>query len=136
MQTIEEKTRLTFFNKKFKLCLQLILLGVVFFFVFDQGVLNEVRYVFDALNLKNADKIVLQIIMPFKAFFDLSQLISLTFFIFKIVLAVVAVPLIIYFFVETFRRLFIERKLKGAISQSISTANYQAVYIVQSKFLC
>ena len=136
MQNLKEKSKLTLNTNNIKLIFQLVILGVVFFFVFDQGLLNELRYIFEVLNLRGVDKILIQVLLPFKAFFDLSQLVSFTYFVFKIILAVVIVPLIIYFVVKTIGKVFVNKKQHSYNFESISTANFKAVYIVQQKFLC
>lgn len=136
MQNLKEKSKLTLNTNNIKLIFQLVILGVVFFFVFDQGLLNELRYIFEVLNLRGVDKILVQVLLPFKTFFDLSQLVSFTYFVFKIILAVVIVPLIIYFVVKTISKVFVNKKQHSYNFESISTANFKAVYIVQQKFLC
>ncbi len=136
MQNLKEKSKLTLNTNNIKLIFQLVILGVVFFFVFDQGLLNELRYIFEVLNLRGVDKILIQVLLPFKTFFDLSQLVSFTYFVFKIILAVVIVPLIIYFVVKTISKVFVNKKQHSYNFESISTANFKAVYIVQQKFLC
>lgn len=136
MQNLKEKLKLTLNTNNIKLIFQLVILGVVFFFVFDQGLLNELRYIFEVLNLRGVDKILIQVLLPFKTFFDLSQLVSFTYFVFKIILAVVIVPLIIYFVVKTISKVFVNKKQHSYNFESISTANFKAVYIVQQKFLC
>ncbi len=136
MQNLKEKSKLTLNTNNIKLIFQLVILGVVFFFVFDQGLLNELRYIFEVLNLRGVDKILIQVLLPFKTFFDLSQLVSFTYFVFKIILAVVIVPLIIYFVVKTISKVFVNKKQNSYNFESISTANFKAVYIVQQKFLC
>lgn len=136
MQNLKEKSKLTLNTNNIKLIFQLVILGVVFFFVFDQGLLNELRYIFEVLNFRGVDKILIQVLLPFKAFFDLSQLVSFTYFVFKIILAVVIVPLIIYFVVKTISKVFVNKKQHSYNFESISTANFKAVYIVQQKFLC
>lgn len=136
MQNLKEKSKLTLNTNNIKLIFQLVILGVVFFFVFDQGLLNELRYIFEVLNLRGVDKFLIQVLLPFKTFFDLSQLVSFTYFVFKIILAVVIVPLIIYFVVKTISKVFVNKKQHSYNFESISTANFKAVYIVQQKFLC
>ena len=136
MQNLKEKSKLTLNTNNIKLIFQLVILGVVFFFVFDQGLLNELRYIFEVLNSRGVDKFLIQVLLPFKTFFDLSQLVSFTYFVFKIILAVVIVPLIIYFVVKTISKVFVNKKQHSYNFESISTANFKAVYIVQQKFLC
>lgn len=121
---------------KLKLLAQLILLGIVFFFVFDKGIIREFKLVFEMLDMRNIDKVVTYFILPIKTFYDLSQLVSFTYFVFKIILAVVIVPLIIYFVVKTISKVFVNKKQHSYNFESISTANFKAVYIVQQKFLC
>lgn len=106
----------------------------VFLFVFYQSVLNEFRSIFGVFNLKSIDK-NLQMLMPFKIFLDLSQMFSLAFFALKVALSIFNLPLIILFFVVLSLNTF-TKKISSKISFRKSTANFQAVYKVQARFLC
>ena len=104
---------------KLKLCAQLILLGIVFFFVFDKGIIREFKLVFEMLDMRNMDKVITYFILPIKTFYDLSQLVTFTYLVLKVVLCAVIVPLLIL-----------------ALIKNFSAKNFAPVYIVQQKFLC
>ena len=86
MQEAESKAKAQLKYNKCKFGIQIILLGTIAFCVLDHGILNEVKYVLDVLNLKNPERIITQVILPLKTFYDLSQIYSVGTFIFDVII--------------------------------------------------
>lgn len=101
------------------------MLGTIAFCVLDHGILNEVKYVLDVLNLKNPERIITQVILPLKTFYDLSQIYSVGTFIFDVIIFAVIVPLFIMFVLNFFERLNIVKEKKFLTFKQ-----------TQTKFIC
>lgn len=110
MQEAESKAKAQLKYNKCKFGIQIILLGTIAFCVLDHGILNEVKYVLDVLNLKNPERIITQVILPLKTFYDLSQIYSVGTFIFDVIIFAVIVPLFIMFVLNFFERLNIVKE--------------------------
>lgn len=121
---------------KLKLCAQLILLGIVFFFVFDKGIIREFKLVFEMLDMRNMDKVITYFILPIKTFYDLSQLVTFTYLVLKVVLCAVIVPLLILSLLNSAKILSVQSKKNNFYLKHIRAKNFAPVYIVQQKFLC
>lgn len=136
MQEAENKAKAQLKYNKCKFGIQIILLGTIAFCVLDHGILNEVKYVLDVLNLKNPERIITQVILPLKTFYDLSQIYSVGTFIFDVIIFAVIVPLFIMFVLNFFERLNIVKEKKFFNSQTNIIKNYMPTYIVLNKFIC
>ena len=112
------------------------MLGTIAFCVLDHGILNEVKYVLDVLNLKNPERIITQVILPLKTFYDLSQIYSVGTFIFDVIIFAVIVPLFIMFVLNFFERLNIVKEKKVFNIQTNTNKTYMQTYIVLNKFIC
>ena len=112
------------------------MLGTIAFCVLDHGILNEVKYVLDVLNLKNPERIITQVILPLKTFYDLSQIYSVGTFIFDVIIFAVIVPLFIMFVLNFFERLNIVKEKKVFNIQTNTNKIYMPTYIVLNKFIC
>lgn len=123
-------------NKIFKVFSNIAFLGAMAFFILNHTFLTELKFILESAQIKNVESLMFHMFMPFKAFTDISQLISLTIFILKVVLAIIAIPLIVYLFCKTIKLLFICVNTKQLCFKSRNYANLDAVYIVQSKFIC
>lgn len=121
---------------KLKLCAQLILLGIVFFFVFDKGIIRDLKPIFDMFDMRNVDKVLTYFVLPFKTFYDLSQLVTFTYFVLKVILCAVIVPLLILALINSIKFLHIEKNKNNFSLKNFSAKNFAPVYIVQQKFLC
>lgn len=116
--------------------MQLAVLGVILFLSYDEGLINEIKYVLEVLNVRNADKVLSHAFMLYKTLFEASQLYTIISIIVKVLLSCIAfIALVVLFFAVSERREI--KKAKQQYShESIITANYAGVYLTQSKFLC
>ena len=123
-------------NKKLMSVMQLAVLGVILFLSYDEGLINEIKYVLEVLNVRNADKVLSNAFMLYKTLFEASQLYTIISIIVKVLLSCIAfIALVVLFFAVSERREI--KKVKQQYShESIITANYAGVYLTQSKFLC
>ena len=123
-------------NKKLMSVMQLAVLGVILFLSYDEGLINEIKYVLEVLNVRNADKVLSHAFMLYKTLFEASQLYTIISIIVKVLLSCIAfIALVVLFFAVSERREI--KKAKQQYShESIITANYAGVYLTQSKFLC
>lgn len=136
MQEAESKAKAQLKYNKCKFGIQIILLGTIAFCVLDHGILNEVKYVLDVLNLKNPERIITQVILPLKTFYDLSQIYRVGTFIFDVIIFAVIVPLFIMFVLNFFERLNIVKEKKVFNIQTNTNKTYMPTYIVLNKFIC
>ncbi|MBQ2864285.1 MAG: hypothetical protein IJE91_02330 [Clostridia bacterium] len=123
-------------NKKLISMLQLVLLGVVLFLAFDDGILNEIRYLLELLNVREADKAITNGFLLYKALFDASQLYTIVILTIKLLLSFITFIALIVWFFSIVEKAFIKNQQHSYSNEAITTANYEAVYIIQSKFLC
>lgn len=123
-------------NKKLISMLQLVLLGVVLFLAFDDGILNEIRYLLELLNVREADKAIANGFLLYKALFDASQLYTIVILTIKLLLSFITFIALIVWFFSIVEKAFIKKQQHFYSNEAITTANYEAVYIIQSKFLC
>lgn len=123
-------------NKKLIYMLQLALLAVILFVSFDEGVLNEIRNLLEVLNVKNVDKVLTEGFLVYKALFDASQVYTIIVVTIKVVLSFITFIAFIVWFFRIVEKAFIKKQQQTYSNESITTANYAAVYIMQSKFLC
>ena len=122
-------------NKLFGfISLILSFIGIFAFFMFNHAFLDEIRVIFDTFNLKSPDKIIAQLFLPFKTFFDISQFFSFIVFFINCVLAFFAVKLIIICIV-TVSFLLHNKKEKNKIVPAHS-AQFEAVYMINSRLNC
>lgn len=130
----------TFFNRKsVMLVLQLSLIAVIAFCSFENGIINEIRTILETVNLKslsNFNKVVSEIVLSARALLEVVQQFNFICIIIEILVAFVLLPVFIVFFVKTLSRVAKEAKQRKFALTKKLTANYQAVYIIQSKFLC
>ena len=121
---------------KLKLCAQLVLLGIVFFFVFNKGIIRDFKPVFEMLDIRNIDKVVTHFILPVKTFYDLSQLATFTYVVLKVILCAIIVPLLILSLLSSAKILSSKSRKNNFYLKHIRAKNFAPVYIVQQKFLC
>ena len=123
-------------NKKLMSVMQLAVLGVILFLSYDEGLINEIKYVLEVLNVRNADKVLSNAFMLYKTLFEASQLCTIISITVKVLLSCLTfIALVVLFFAVSERREI--KKVKQQYShESIITANYAGVYLTQSKFLC
>ena len=123
-------------NKKLMSVMQLAVLGVILFLSFNEGLINEIKYLLEVLNVRNADKVLSHAFMLYKTLFEASQLYTIISIIVKVLLSCIAfIALVVLFFAVSERAEI--KKVKHQYShESIITANYAGVYLTQSKFLC
>ena len=123
-------------NKKLMSVMQLAVLGVILFLSYDEGLINEIKYVLEVLNVRNADKVLSNAFMLYKTLFEASQLYTIISITVKVLLSCLTfIALVVLFFAVSERREI--KKAKQQYShESIITANYAGVYLTQSKFLC
>jgi hypothetical protein len=136
MKGILDKFKVLIRSKKLISLVQLALLGVVLFVSFSDGLINEIKYVLEVLNVRNADKVLSHAFMLYKTLFEASQLYTIISIIVKVLLSCIAfIALVVLFFAVSERAEI--KKVKHQYShESIITANYAGVYLTQSKFLC
>ncbi len=136
MKGILEKTKALIDSKKLMSVIQLAFFGAILFVSFSDGLINEIKYVLEVLNVKNADKVLYNTFMLYKTLFEASQLYTIISITVKVLLSCIAfIALIVLFFAVSERRK-VEKTKQQYSSESIITANYAGVYITQSKFLC
>ena len=123
-------------NKKLMSVMQLAVLGVILFLSYDEGLINEIKYVLEVLNVRNADKVLSNVFMLYKTLFEASQLYTIISITVKVLLSCLTfIALVVLFFAVSERAEI--KKVKHQYShESIITANYAGVYLTQSKFLC
>lgn len=136
MKGILNKFKALKHNNKFISTLQLICLGVIIFLAFDQSVLNEIRYILELFNVKEAEKVMSHLLVLYKAVFDASNIYTVVSLIAKILLSFITFIALILLFFEAIERYFEKKKQENYSAETIITANYKAVYLKQSKFLC
>ena len=136
MKGILDKFKVLIRSKKLISLVQLALLGAILFVSFNEGLINEIKYVLEVLNVRNADKVLSNAFMLYKTLFEASQLYTIISIIVKVLLSCIAfIALVVLFFAVSERAEI--KKVKHQYShKSIITANYAGVYITQSKFLC
>ena len=129
-----------FFNKKGVIfVLQLAILAAIAFCSFENGIINEIRILLESLNVRsltNINRSLTELVISSKAMLELLQSFNFIFIIIKILVAFVLLPLVFIFFVKTLTRVSKENKQRKFSLTKKQSANYHAVYIVQSKFLC
>ena len=129
-----------FFNKKSVLfVLQLVLLAAIAFCSFENGIINEIRVLIETLNIRsftNLNRGLTELIVSSRAMMEVVQSFNFILIIIKILVAFVLLPLVFIFFVKTLTRVSKENKQRKFSLTKKQSANYHAVYIVQSKFLC
>ena len=104
--------------------------------MFDKGIIREFKLVFEMLDMRNMDKVITYFILPIKTFYDLSQLVTFTYLVLKVVLCAVIVPLLILALINSIKHLHIEKNKNSFSLKNFSAKNFAPVYIVQQKFLC
>ena len=136
MKGILDKFKVLIRSKKLISLVQLALLGAILFVSFNEGLINEIKYVLEVLNVRNADKVLSNAFMLYKTLFEASQLYTIISIIVKVLLSCIAfIALVVLFFAVSERAEI--KKVKHQYShKSIITANYAGVYLTQSKFLC
>ena len=135
----KEQLRAFFNRKSVMIVLQLALIAVIAFCSFENGIINEIRTILETINVRNISAInkwLTELAISSKALFELIQSFNFVCIVIKILVAIALLPLLIIFFVKTLTRVEKENKQRKFESVKKSTANYQAVYIIQSKFLC
>ena len=136
MKGILNKFKALKHNNKFLSTLQLIVLGVIIFLAFDQSVLNEIRYILELFNVKEAEKVMSNLLLLYKAVFDASNLYTVISLIVKVLLSFITFIALILLFFEAIERYSEKKKQESYSAETIITANYKAVYLKQEKFLC
>lgn len=127
----------SYFNKKsVKLLIQLALLTVVLYCCLDNGLINELRSTLDIMGVKDTNRIIMEIGLPIKSLLDSLQFANFLFIIFKILITVIVLPIVFIFFVKTVARVKKPKQKYKYDTTSNDTANFGAVYIINSKFLC
>ena len=111
-------------NKKLMSVMQLAVLGVILFLSYDEGLINEIKYVLEVLNVRNADKVLSNAFMLYKTLFEASQLYTIISITVKVLLSCLTfIALVVLFFAVSERREI--KKVKQQYShESIITANY------------
>ena len=136
MKGILVKIKALIDSKKLMSVIQLALFGAILFVSFSDGLINEIKYVLEVLNVRNADKVLYNTFMLYKTLFEASQLYTIISITVKVLLSCIAfIALIVLFFAVSERRK-VEKTKPQYSSESIITANYAGVYLTQSKFLC
>mgnify|MGYP006955123841 FL=1 len=127
----------SYFNKKsVKLLMQLALLTVIVYCCLDNGLINELRSTLDIMGVKDTNKIIMEIGLPIKSLLDSLQFANFLFIIFKILITVIVLPIVFIFFVKTVARVKKPKQKYKYDTTNNDTANFGAVYIINSKFLC
>lgn len=127
----------SYFNKKsVKLLMQLALLTVIVYCCLDNGLINELRSTLDIMGVKDTNKIIMEIGLPIKSLLDSLQFANFLFIIFKILITVIVLPIVFIFFVKTVVRVKKPKQKYKYDTTNNDTANFGAVYIINSKFLC
>ena len=127
----------SYFNKKsVKLLMQLALLTVIVYCCLDNGLINELRSTLDIMGVKDTNKIIMEIGLPIKSLLDSLQFANFLFIIFKILITVIVLPIVFIFFVKTVVRVKKPKQKYKFDTTNNDTANFGAVYIINSKFLC
>jgi len=127
----------SYFNKKsVKFLMQLALLTVVLYCCLDNGLINELRSTLDIMGVKDTNRIIMEIGLPIKSLLDSLQFANFLFIIFKILITVIVLPIVFIFFVKTVARVKKPKQKYKYDTTSNDTANFGAVYIINSKFLC
>ncbi len=127
----------SYFNKKsVKLLMQLALLTVIVYCCLDNGLINELRSTLDIMGVKDTNKIIMEIGLPIKSLLDSLQFANFLFIIFKILITVIVLPIVFIFFVKTVVRVKKPKQKYKFDTTNNDTANFGALYIINSKFLC
>ena len=127
----------SYFNKKsVKLLMQLALLTVIVYCCLDNGLINELRSTLDIMGVKDTNKIIMEIGLHIKSLLDSLQFANFLFIIFKILITVIVLPIVFIFFVKTVVRVKKPKQKYKFDTTNNDTANFGAVYIINSKFLC
>lgn len=127
----------SYFNKKsVKLLMQLALLTVIVYCCLDNGLINELHSTLDIMGVKDTNKIIMEIGLPIKSLLDSLQFANFLFIIFKILITVIVLPIVFIFFVKTVVRVKKPKQKYKYDTTNNDTANFGAVYIINSKFLC
>ena len=127
------------FNKVINhLCIQLAVLGVVFFLELARfSVTIETKNMVDNMTVKLPDiPTFIQSAMPFASAIDMSQIISVAVVVCTIIFVVVSLPLIIYFCSSEIREKSACKRKPNANKKSCSLFNFGETYKIQSKYLC
>ena len=123
-------------SKKFLFNLQLGLLGVVIFLAFNEGLVNEIKYLLEILNVKNVDKVISNGVLLYKALYDVSQIYTIFFLTIKVLLSIIIFINLIVLFFKVVERIFIKKQKQTKSHEAQTSANHAGVYIIESKFLC
>lgn len=146
MQTLENKLLnikqqlKTFFNKKsVMLAMQLAVITAVVFCSFENGIINEIRNILEILNIRNVsniNKFITEVFVSLKTIAESVQLFNILCIVINLFVSFVLIPLCVVFFVKTSMRIVREAKQRKYDLSTNLSAEYKAVYIVQSKFVC
>lgn len=127
----------SYFNRKsIKFLMQLALLIAILYCCIDNGIINELRNALNIVGIKNTNRFILELGLPIKSLFESVQFVNFLFLVFKLLMGMIILPLVFIFFVKIVKRVRKSRTIKPTNSTKYIPADFGAVYIINSKFLC
>ena len=127
----------SYFNRKsIKFLMQLALLIAILYCCIDNGIINELRNALNIIGIKDSNRFILELGLPIKSLFESVQFVNFLFLVFKLLIGMIILPLVFIFFVKIVKRVRKSRNYKTSNSTKYIPADFGAVYIINSKFLC
>ena len=125
------------FNSKIKTFgIELVFIATIFFFEIGRSLFGELRHLVEFFYAKMSEYSVMSIVIPVKALFDITKLFSLVIFVFKIILAIIGNPMMLFVGLFTYCTVLFVCMCKKITNDKVVLINKQSFYKYQSKFLC
>lgn len=131
---IKQKFNIITKGKKVTIFMQLILLIAILFCVIDQSNLARIKYLFENFNFKDIDVVILQLGMPTKTIFDISNFVSL-FCIIILFFVCIIFPIVLFCFFERKNNAILQKNKIDTINK-FKFNILQKSYILHKKLLC
>ena len=123
-------------NKLFVYALNILMMGVMLFFVLTPSIFSEIKFILEILNVKDAERVLTNSMLFYKSVHDLSQVLTIISVVVKVLASFIAFSILLVLFVKVVEAVVLKNKKEHYNTEAIITANYAGVYIIQSKFLC
>ena len=120
----------------FILALNIVMMSVMLFFVLNPCIFTEIKFVLETLNVKDADRVLTNSMLLYNSAHELSQLLTIVSVIVKVLAAFIAFAVLLVLFIKVVESVVLKNKKEHYNTEAVITANYAAVYLIQSKFLC
>lgn len=116
--------------------IELAFIATIFFFEIGKSIFGELRHLVDFFYAKMSEYSLMSILVPVKALFDISKVFSLVILVFKIILAIIGNPIMLFLCVMVFGTMLyicLDRKSEHSKEVILNKKDY---YKYTSRFLC